>query len=165
MYQHHCKALVIIIIMINNNIIIVSTNIALLQEYIQCCMVSSYFLDVQVLSKNQNGITLSALDQFKPNQDPFLLYIIVEEVIITIVFVVVGAVVGAVVGVGVVSVCHTPYMLDCRWIDGSNSAYRYGTVCYTGRFAQRLQYSIFYAIFMMTWLSSRTEKKNSKDFK
>ena len=79
MYQHHCKALVIIIIMINNNIIIVSTNIALLQEYIQCCMVSSYFLDVQVLSKNQNGITLSALDQFTPNQNLFLSYIIVED--------------------------------------------------------------------------------------
>ena len=58
-------------------------------------------LMVQILSKNQNGITQSALDQFTPNQDPFLLYIIVEGVKITIVFVVVGAV------VGVVSVCHT----------------------------------------------------------
>ena len=82
MYQHHCKAFVIIIIMINNNIIIVSTNIALLQEYIQCCMVCSYFFDVQILSKNQNGITQSSLDQFTPNQDPILLYIIVEDVLL-----------------------------------------------------------------------------------
>ena len=91
MYQHHCKVFVIITIMINNNNIILSTIKVLLPENFQCCMVCSYFLDVQILSKNQNGITQSALDQFTPNQDPFLLYIIVEDVTITIVFVVVGA--------------------------------------------------------------------------
>ena len=80
MHQHHCKVFVIIMIMINNNNIMISTNIALLQEDFQCCMVCSYFLDVQILSKNQNGITQSALDQFTPNQNPFLLYIMVEDV-------------------------------------------------------------------------------------
>ena len=79
MYQHHCKVFIIIIIMINNNNIILSTNIVLLPEDFQCCFVYSYFLDVQILSKNQNGITQSALDQFTPNQDPFLLDIIVED--------------------------------------------------------------------------------------